>query len=215
MKFPSILALMVGTATNAAAFDLSSLPNGVYKIPIGDNGMIDYINAIDLHFPALCAPDGPTMGANTSIDTINEDSDDDGYDDVNDLSIGGKVPGGHCHWRWPVNNTDFLAGHQPLNMAHYPLAFAMLMDWMAKGGDRGWLRDNEVRMMKYEDVVVGACIFGKPHLLTCLHEASLAMLYSSHACGMNGCHVCVRHWHKDYFRFATIEAPNKCECGWA
>jgi hypothetical protein len=87
---------------------------------------------------------------------------------------------------------------------------------MARGADGGWLERDEVRMAKYGDIVVGACVYHKERLLTCIHELSLAMEVADRECaaGKIGCHVCVQHWWKDYFRFDTSEAPDECECAW-
>lgn len=69
-------------------------------------------------------------------------------------------------------------------------------------------------MAKVQDIVVGACIFRSMERLTCPHELSLAMREADYECahGEIGCHVCVKRWHKSYFRFAVTDAPSQCEC---
>ncbi|KAI0910463.1 hypothetical protein F4824DRAFT_113936 [Ustulina deusta] len=221
MKFGAALFFMAGV-TIAAAYDVSDLPNGVYKIPIADTGVIDYANAINLNLSYFQASsDRPFSrlfwgAANTSDIKIQGDSDkNDGNDDEIDSTVAGRSPS-HCHWHYPHSHNRFITGHAMMNMTNYPLTLAMFMDWMSTGADGGWLNRGEVRMAKSNNVVVGACVFKKPRLMTCIHELSLAMGAADRECaaGKVGCHVCLRHWHKDYFRFATSEAPNQCECAW-
>lgn len=86
---------------------------------------------------------------------------------------------------------------------------------MSVGADLGWVNSVEMIMTKSHNVMVGACIFKSQRRLTCVRELGLAMQAADRYCaeGQIGCHVCVKHWHKGYFRFKTTEAPDQCECG--
>ncbi|KAI1119829.1 hypothetical protein F5Y10DRAFT_273678 [Nemania abortiva] len=238
MKFPSILALVAGAVT-AVAYDMSNLPNGIYKIPIADSGVIDYANAINLNInlpgDRLSRANGSTVSPEEN-DNSEDDEDDDGDDELHvDESDddgdpkdhkpkpGQIVRGKHCHKHWPHHHNGFITGHTILNMTSYPLALELFTDWLTTGADGGWLEPAEVRMAKADDMVVGACAYKKPtqlykypRLRTCVHELGLAMQAADKDCaaGKVGCHVCVQHWHKYYFRFDASEAPSECECAW-
>ncbi|KAI0416144.1 hypothetical protein F5X98DRAFT_364717 [Xylaria grammica] len=222
MKVATALAFMATVATNA--FDITKLPNGIYKVPILDTGIIDYDNALNLnitYFKRLQSPSMSYLGANDLIDDLAEANEGpEGHGNgIDEFKPNLEVPdagASHCHWHYPRYHNRFITGHAMMNMSNYPLTLAMFMDWMSTGADGGWLNRGEVRMAKSNDIVVGACVFKKPRLQTCVHELSLAMGAADRECaaGKVGCHVCLRKWHKDYFRFSTTEAPNQCECAW-
>ncbi|TGJ83167.1 hypothetical protein E0Z10_g5592 [Xylaria hypoxylon] len=223
MKFATALAFMAGAVT-AGAHDVSYLPNGIYKIPIKDTGIIDYDNAINLNITYFMQSESSFNGFLNSgdlVDDMEEAIKDPEYgNDDDEIHTGSLIDlplsPSHCHWHYPHHQNRFITGHTLMNMTNYPLTLAMFMDWMTTGADGGWLNRGEVRMAKANDIVVGACVFKKPRLQTCVHELSLAMGAADRECaaGKVGCHVCLRAWHKDYFRFATSEAPNQCECAW-
>ncbi|KAI1283346.1 hypothetical protein F5Y07DRAFT_408733 [Xylaria sp. FL0933] len=203
----------------AAAFDISSLPNGVYKVPIADNGSIDYPNAEKLNLTyakrSLESPFLRTPHARTLTDGPDQEGDES--EEHNETSAVLSAAGaGHCHWHLPHSHNRIITGHLMMNLTNLPPAIANLMEWISTGAEGGWLNRGEVRMAKAEDVVVGACVYKKRRLLTCVHELSVAMAYADKECALGkvGCHTCIRHWHKDYFRFAASEAPNECECAW-
>ncbi|KAI1150542.1 hypothetical protein F4825DRAFT_452395 [Nemania diffusa] len=226
MKFASAFFWMARAAASVSGYDVSNMPDGVYKIPIGDNGVIDYDNALNLNISSSNLLGRRFLQANVSIDGVEGEDDpdhdyddNDGDDDDDDDKYGDNdiLPGpGHCHWHYPHHRNRFIVGHTMMNLTNYPLTLAMFMDWMTTGADGGWLERGEVRMAKSNDVVVGACVFKRPRLATCVHELSLAMMAADRECasGKVGCHACIQNWHKDYFRFAATEAPNQCECAW-
>ncbi|KAI1428149.1 hypothetical protein F5Y12DRAFT_77559 [Xylaria sp. FL1777] len=207
MKFTTHLVSMANVAM-ATAYDVSHLVNGIYKIPISDTGIIEYANAVNLNMTYLKAPsEGPTLN---SLGPAGLHDTDENEDELQEHHHG------HCHWHYPHHYNRFIMGHAMMNMTNYPLTLAMFMEWVSTGAESGWLNRGEVRMAKSNDIVVGACIYKKHRLKTCTHELSLAMGAADRECagGKVGCHVCLRHWHKDYFRFNASEAPNQCECAW-
>ncbi|KAI1311367.1 hypothetical protein F5Y03DRAFT_342787 [Xylaria venustula] len=214
--YSAFMALMVGFA-NAGGYDASNMANGVYKVPIGPNGVIDYENAINLNMSFLSERSNKSLVRLFEVPKntydVNPRDDESEDDDVDDSDLLGPA---HCHWHYPHRHNRFISGHDLLNLENYPRTLSMLMEWMTSGGDAGWLERGEVRMAKSNDMVVGACIFKKKRLMTCVHELTLAMGAADRECssGKVGCHVCLRNWNKDYFRFAATEAPNECECAW-
>ncbi|KAI0966742.1 hypothetical protein F4678DRAFT_265248 [Xylaria arbuscula] len=220
--YSGFTAIMAGFAI-AGGYDASNMANGVYKVPIGANGIIDYENAVNLNM-SLSARSGNSLMRmfqvpnNTYSITPEEDESEeyDVADSGENEIVKGPLSPAHCHWHYPHHHNRFLSGHELLNLSNYPRTLSMLMEWMTSGADSGWLERGEVRMAKSDDMVVGACIFKKKRLMTCVHELSLAMGAADRECsaGKVGCHVCLRNWNKDYFRFAASEAPNECECAW-
>ncbi|KAI0428958.1 hypothetical protein F5Y09DRAFT_311600 [Xylaria sp. FL1042] len=218
MNIGTYLAFMASLII-VAAFDISSLPNGVYKVPIADNGSIDYLNAENLNLTyskrSLKSLFLRILRPHTSTRDIDQEEGESG--EFNAASTGSPELGaGHCHWHLPHSHNRIITGHLMMNVTNLPPAIANMMDWISTGAEGGWLNRGEVRMAKYNDVVVGACVYKKPRLITCVHELSVAMGFAEKECAMGkvGCHVCIRHWHKDYFRFPALEAPNQCECAW-
>ncbi|KAI0533884.1 hypothetical protein GGR58DRAFT_485056 [Xylaria digitata] len=221
MMLITSLAFLASTFI-ATAYDITNLTNGIYQVPILDTGIIDYANAVNLNMSYFKSLDGMFtrfVRARGSIGGTHEGNGKrDNYNDEIDELPAPDYPwsSSHCHWHYPHHRNRFITGHTMMNMTNYPLTLAMFMDWMNTGADGGWLNRGEVRMAKANDVVVGACVFKRPRLQTCVHELSLAMGAADRECaaGKVGCHVCLRNWSKDYFRFAATEAPNQCECAW-
>ncbi|KAI0408888.1 hypothetical protein F4802DRAFT_593748 [Xylaria palmicola] len=246
MKLSTAFAIFAGLVHgHITSRDVSFMEDGVYSIPLADDGSIDYANAIKLNITRTYRPRRvfPIYGFKSTEATARADGDedeDDDYDEDEDDkedfddgdedhdqnnsvvgSMGSKTnypwwSKGHCHWHYPHHNNRFLQGHELLNLTNVYLAMSNFMDWMTTGPDKGWLKRGEIRMSKHEDVVVGACIWKRKRLLTCIHELSLAFQAADYECavGKVGCHACIHHWHKDYFRFPASEAPVQCECAW-
>ncbi|KAI1160263.1 hypothetical protein F5B18DRAFT_633471 [Nemania serpens] len=105
-------------------------------------------------------------------------------------------------------------GNITMDFASYPFTLAMFIQWMSTGADLGWVNSGEMIMSKSRNVVVGAYIFKSQRRLTCVRELGLAMRAADRECaqGLVGCHVCIKKWHKAYFRFSATEAPDLGEC---
>ncbi|KAI0818290.1 hypothetical protein GGR55DRAFT_624510 [Xylaria sp. FL0064] len=219
MLFGTYLAF-VASLIIAAAFDISSLPNGLFWVPIADNGSIDYPNAkkLNLTYSNKRSLESPFLHIpHTRAITDGLDQEGDESEEYNETSaVLPATSSSHCHRHLPHKHNRIVTGHAMMNLTHLPPAIANMMDWITMGAEGGWLRRGEVRMAKVNDVVVGACVYKKWRLLTCVHELNVAMRYADKECatGKVGCHTCMRHWYKDYFRFAAAEAPNQCECAW-
>ncbi|KAI2626306.1 hypothetical protein GGS21DRAFT_529748 [Xylaria nigripes] len=214
MRFISLLYSLAPLAISALGFDVSDLPDGVYKVPIGDNGQIDYNSAEIIN---LTHPSRPYLSRARSDSGVRPRAipihfDDSDYDDseeeepdedeeeaelglgdsFNATSIGERFGRGKCHSHFPNHHNRFITGHTMLNLNNYPLALSLFMEWIETGPDSGWLDRGEVRMAKTEDLVVGACIFKRKKLRTCVHELSMALDAADHECaaGRVGCHAC-------------------------
>ncbi|KAF2962783.1 hypothetical protein GQX73_g10791 [Xylaria multiplex] len=214
---------LLASAFVATAFDVTNLTDGIYRVPILDTGLIDYANAVDLNVSYFAMLEGLFTRSVRTGGSINDTQEGNGDPDNYDDEIDGEMEvldsswtRSHCHWHYPHYRNRFISGQTMMNMTNYPLTLAMFMNWMNKGPESGWLSRGEVRLAKANDVVVGACVFKRLRLKTCVHELSLAMGAADRECaaGKVGCHVCLRSWSKDYFRFAATEAPNQCECAW-
>ncbi|KAI1112023.1 hypothetical protein F5Y14DRAFT_463867 [Nemania sp. NC0429] len=225
---------MAGVAMTIA-YDMSHMVDSIYKVPINDDGLLDYAGAINLAPKGIIVPSytptsldlpprptdgitaalrGDSPGTNNNEDIKNEDG-KHGLDDVDDLGLPPLELGtSHCHRHFPHHHTRFIMGNQTMDFATYPLTLAMFITWMETGADLGWVNAEEMIITKTQNTVVGACIFKSQRRLTCVHELALAMKAADHECaqGRVGCHVCVKHWHKGYFRLAATEAPEQCEC---
>jgi hypothetical protein len=115
MKFAAALALMAACGA-VAAHDMSNLPDGVYKIPILDNGAIDYAGAINMNHthsdpPGLIPP---------PRDGDDEDNDSDGQYNGTDIQSSA-----HCHWHYPHYHNRMIVGHATMNLTNYPQALAL------------------------------------------------------------------------------------------
>ncbi|KAI0517866.1 hypothetical protein F5B22DRAFT_602742 [Xylaria bambusicola] len=157
----------------------------------------------------------------SSRDHENNHTDEDDDDDENIAGIGERppshiAPGAHCHHHFPIHKTSFLPGLLKINKNSEPQCLAYFMDWISQGIESGWIHKRELRFSKFEDLIIGACIFKHHKKRLCVHEIATSMRAANSECagGRIGCHVCVGNWGKDYFRFDAREAPNQCECAW-
>ncbi|KAK5625725.1 hypothetical protein RRF57_001441 [Xylaria bambusicola] len=214
-------------ASMCSAYDVSNFADGTYKVLISPNGSVDWDTATSsdgsykpFHLPALVRyPLSRVRRTTNSHDHENNNTNEDDASSVDgspDDSPGRIIPGGHCHHHFPHREVSFLPGLLKVDKNSEPQCLALFMDWMSQGLEGGWVNPREMRFSKYQNIIIGACIFKRHRKKICVHELALSLKAANSECagGRIGCHVCMGRWGKDYFRFDVREAPNQCQCAW-
>ncbi|KAJ3579470.1 hypothetical protein NPX13_g1098 [Xylaria arbuscula] len=219
MKFRTILA-PVAFAVMCTAYDVSYLPDGTYTVQVSSNGSADWNTVVPTtgwsHPPPLMRYSLSRVRNNARDNNIQDDEENESSIPTGPGSDDDTLTGGHCHSHWPKQNTFTLLGKMWYNKDNERTCNSLFMTWMAQGAEHGWIVPRELRFSKFRDVIVGACNFrAHPHR-TCVHELNLAMKKANRDCvgGTYGCHVCIKKWGKDYFRFNAQDAPDECRCAW-